>query len=74
MIGEFFHCERVEEIHTFVLGTQRKGGDLSGSISLLSKNRMLWAERIVNLQKEFQIIKRNIIIALAATLLICLLI
>lgn len=73
MIGEFFHCERVEEIHSFVVGAQRRGGDAGGSIALLSKNRAMWAERIANLQKEFQIIKRNITIALAATLLICIL-
>lgn len=73
MIGEFFHCERVDAIHSFVIGAQRRGGDAGGSIALLSKNRAMWAERIINLQKEFQIVKRNIMIALVATLLICIL-
>ena len=73
MIGEFFHCERVDAVHSFVMGAQRRGGDAGGSIALLSKNRVMWAERIINLQKEFQIVKRNIMIALVATLLICIL-
>ncbi len=73
MIGGFFHCERVDAVHSFVIGAQRRGGDAGGSIALLSKNRAMWAERIINLQKEFQIVKRNIMIALAATLLICIL-
>lgn len=73
MIGEFFHCERVDAIHSFVIGAQRRGGDAGGSIALLSKNRAMWAERIINLQKEFQIVKRNIMIALVATLMICIL-
>jgi hypothetical protein len=33
----------------------------------------MWAERVMNLQKEFQIVKRNIMIALVATMLICIL-
>lgn len=73
MIGEFFHCERVDAVHSFVIGAQRRGRDAGGSIALLSKNRAMWAERIINLQKEYQIVKRNIVIALAATLLICIL-
>ncbi|MDR0925355.1 MAG: hypothetical protein LBN31_13510 [Hungatella sp.] len=73
MIGAFYHCERVDAVHSFVIGAQRRGGDAGGSIALLSKNRAMWAERIINLQKEYQIVKRNIIIALAATLLICIL-
>ena len=55
------------------MGAQRRGGDAGGSIALLSKNRAMWAERIINLQKEYQIVKRNIMIALVATLLICIL-
>lgn len=73
MIGNFFHCERIDAIHSFVIGAQRRGGDAGGSIALLSKNRAMWAERVSNLQKEFQVVKRNIMIALAATLLICIL-
>ena len=33
----------------------------------------MWAERIINLQNEFLVVKRNILIALVATLLICIL-
>lgn len=73
MIGEFFNCERIDNIHDFVIAAQRRGGDVSGSITLLTKNRAMWAERVSNLQKEFQLVKRNITIALAATLLICIL-
>ncbi len=73
IVEEFFHCERIDVIHSFVISAQRRGGDTSGSIDLLSKNRSMWAERISNLQKEFQVVKRNIMIALFATLLICIL-
>jgi hypothetical protein len=73
IVGEFFHCERIDAIHSFVFGAQRRGGDAGGSILLLAKNRAMWAERVMNLQKEFQIVKRNIMIALVATLLICIL-
>lgn len=73
IVGDFFHCERIDAIHSFVIGAQRRGGDAGGSILLLAKNRAMWAERVMNLQKEFQIVKRNITIALVATLLICIL-
>ena len=73
IVGEFFHCERIDAIHSFVIGAQRRGGDAGGSILLLAKNRAMWAERVMNLQKEFQIVKRNIMIALVATMLICIL-
>ncbi|MFA9375612.1 MAG: hypothetical protein ACERKZ_02545 [Lachnotalea sp.] len=73
IVGEFFHCERIDAIHAFVIGAQRRGGDAGGSILLLAKNRAMWAERVMNLQKEFQIVKRNIMIALVATMLICIL-
>ncbi|RDY32131.1 hypothetical protein CG710_006535 [Lachnotalea glycerini] len=71
MIGDFFHSDRIDSIHSFAIGTQRRGGDAGGSIALLSKNRAMWAERVINLQKEFRIVKRNIMVALMATLLIC---
>ena len=73
IVGDFFHCERIDAIHSFVIGAQRRGGDAGGSILLLAKNRAMWAERVMNLQKEFQIVKRNITIALVVTLLICIL-
>lgn len=73
IVGDFFHCERIDAIHSFVIGAQRRGGDAGGSIVLLAKNRAMWAERVMNLQKEFQIVKRNIMIALVATMLICIL-
>ena len=73
MIGEFFHCERIDAMHSFVIDAQRRGGDANNSISLLAKNRAMWAERVMSLQKEFQIVKRNIMIALVATMLICIL-
>ena len=73
IVGEFFHCERIDAIHSFVIGAQRRGGDAGGSILLLAKNRAMWAERVMNLQKEFQIVKRNIMIAMVATMLICIL-
>ncbi|SCP99942.1 hypothetical protein [Anaerobium acetethylicum] len=73
LLGEFFCCERIDAIHSFVIGAQRRGGDAGGSIALLAKNRAMWADRVSNLQKEYQIVKRNIVIALAATLLICIL-
>ncbi|MBR3771226.1 MAG: hypothetical protein IKL07_03060 [Clostridium sp.] len=73
MIGDFFNCDKVDTIHAFVLGAQRRGGDPSSSIALLERNRSMWVSRICNLQKEFQVVKRNILFALVATLLICLL-
>lgn len=73
LVSSFFQCDRIDSIHSFALGAQRRGGEVGGSISLLSKNRSMWADRIVNLQKEYQIVKRNITIALVATLLICIL-
>ncbi len=71
MVNDFFSCEKVTLIHSFVLNAQRQGGDISRSIFLLSKNRAMWAERICNQQKEYINIKRNIIIALIATLVLC---
>ena len=50
-VGEIFHCERIDAIHSFVIGAQRRGGDAGGSILLLAKNRAMWAERVMNLQK-----------------------
>jgi hypothetical protein len=73
IVGEFFRCERIDAIHAYVIGAQRRGGDAGGSIALLAKNRAMWADRVMNLQKEFQIVKRNIIIALVAIILICIL-
>ncbi len=70
-INDFFGCEKVELIHSFVLNAQRQGGDISRSIFLLSKNRAMWAERICSLQKEYAGIKRNIAVALLATLFLC---
>lgn len=73
MISEFFNCEKVDTVHSFVLEAQRRGGNIDGSISLLEKNRAMWVSRICNLQEEFRIIKRNVLFAIGMTLCICLL-
>ncbi len=71
MIEDFFHCEKVSAIHNFALGAERRGGDVNESISLFSSNRAMWVARVKMLQSEFLTVKRNIIFALVATGLIC---
>ncbi len=72
LISEFFHCDKVDLIHHFVLGAQRRGGDVSGSIRLLEQSRLMWVKRVEGLQKEFRVVKRDMSISLMATLAICL--
>lgn len=61
----------IHSIHSFILKAERKGGETSKSIDLLLKERDVWVERILNIQKEMKRIKRNAIISILITSFIC---
>ena len=46
MIGEFFHCERVDAVHSFVMGAQRRGGDAGGSNWLMEVALLLQTDNV----------------------------
>ena len=72
LIEEEFPNNRIKTLHSFMLNVESKGGDPSLGVDMLLEDRELWKNRVVSLQQDKQIIKKNVIIALILTLGLCL--
>jgi len=67
-----FPNSRIRTLHSFMLNVESKGGDPSLGVEMLLEDRELWTKRVVLLQQDKQLIKKNVIIALIMTLGLCL--
>jgi len=72
LIEKEFPNSRIKTLHSFMLNVESKGGDPSLGVEMLLDDRELWTNRVVSLQQDKQLIKKNVIIALIMTLGLCL--
>jgi len=72
IIEKEFPNNRIKTLHSFMLNVESKGGDPSLGVEMLLEDRELWTNRVVSLQQDKQLIKKNVIIALIMTLGLCL--
>lgn len=74
LVEQEYPCERIRKLHKFMLSVSRNGGECEESIDMLLKDRKLWADRILTMQKEKRQIKNNILFSIIISSIICLLI
>jgi len=72
LIEKEFPNNRIKTLHSFMLNVESKGGNPTLGVEMLLEDRELWTNRVVLLQQDKQLIKKNVIMALVMTLGLCL--
>ncbi|MEG0792854.1 MAG: hypothetical protein RSD97_06455 [Lachnospiraceae bacterium] len=69
-IEKNYGCQRVLTVHRFLMKVEALGGTYADSAEILIGDRNRWVERIYETQKQKQLIKRNMTIAILFSLVI----
>lgn len=65
-----YSCNIVKRIHTFMNRVETNGGEYVDSIEILILDRNRWVSRVLETQKEKQLIKRNVNIGIILSLVV----
>ena len=58
-------------MHRFALRTEALGGEYQESVELLLESRRMWADRVYALQQEKKVKRREIVLSIITSLLLC---
>ena len=70
-IEKEYPYEGLTVMHRFALRTEALGGEYSESIELLLESRRMWADRVYSLQQEKKVKRREIVLSIITSLLLC---
>lgn len=62
---------RLRNVHNFLIAVERNGGAVEGPVDLLLNERAMWDERTHGFQKERNSVKKNIIVSICCSLVLC---
>ena len=71
MIEEKYPGDGIHMLHQFVLSAEKLGGDCDKSIALLLDYRRMWADRVYELLQEQKKSRREVILSILTSLLLC---
>lgn len=71
IIEKHYPYDGLTVMHRFALRTEALGGEYGESIELLLESRRMWADRVYSLQQEKKIKRREIILSIITSLLLC---
>lgn len=66
-----YGCERLYQVHDFLVEAEQAGGDFTKSADILLQDRRLWVDRVMELKREKQNVKIKITIGIGLSFLIC---
>lgn len=72
MIERSYRCQRLKDVHTLMLKTEKIGGDYDSSVKILLNSRAIWETETCKFQKECKNRQRMVDIALALVCGVCL--
>jgi len=70
-IEEGYHSDRIKAVHAMMMRIEQSGGDSTVSVSILQKDRSIWQKQTVIYQKQCAVWKRNTIIAVILSMMMC---
>ena len=70
IIEKEYGCEMMRKIHTFMIRVETSGGEYEASARILISDKNKWVSRVMKVQKEKQLIKRNVTIGIFLALLV----
>ncbi len=71
IIGDAYPWDGIRNMHRFALQTEELGGEYDESIRLLLETRRMWADRIYGMQQRKRKQRRDIVLSIATSLLLC---
>ncbi|MGN0342762.1 MAG: hypothetical protein ACI4DO_08205 [Roseburia sp.] len=71
IIEKEYDCDRIRQIHTYLLHVEQYGGDFAGTIDYLLTDVHQYMERVRIYQEDCKKYRRNVWIAVALSVLIC---
>ncbi len=71
IIENEYSNSRLRNLHNFLIAVERNGGDVENPVDLLLNERSMWDERVHGFQKERNAVKRNIILSICCSLILC---
>lgn len=66
-----YHSDRIKAVHAMMMRIEQSGGDSSVSVSILQKDRSLWQKQTVIHQKQCAVWKRNTVIGIILSMIMC---
>ena len=69
-IEKEYGCELMKRIHTFMIRVETNGGEYEASARILISDKNKWVSRVMKVQKEKQLIKRNVTIGIFLALIV----
>lgn len=71
LVADQYNCRRLRNIHEFLLHVEYYGGDMESAVELLIEDKNRWQTRIQEAMKERRQMFRDIVLSVAASLLLC---
>lgn len=72
MIERSYRCQRLRDVHTLMVKTEKIGGDYGSSVKILLSSRAIWETETCKFQRECKNRQRMVNIALALVCGVCL--
>ena len=72
MIEKSYQCQRLKDVHTLMVKTEKIGGDYESSVKILLQSRAIWETETCKFQKECKNRQRMVNIALVLVCGVCL--
>ncbi|MGN0481960.1 MAG: hypothetical protein ACI4HI_00250 [Lachnospiraceae bacterium] len=70
-IEQGYSCDRLHAMHQFMEKVELLGGSYDNSIELLLNDKHMWEKRILERKKEAESTRRNVIVSIVLSLLVC---
>ena len=71
LVENDYPYEGIKRMHRFAIQTERLGGEFDGSVRLLLESRRMWADRVYAGMQRAAKQRRNIVMSIAVSLLLC---
>ena len=73
IIGQTYPSRRIALAHSLMVKTERLGGSCEDSVRILLRDRSIWEQEVEAVQRNCRMQKRNVMIAIVLSCLLCLL-
>lgn len=71
ILEEEYYCKRLISLHEFIIKIEKQGGEFEEYINIILSDIKEWSDRTELFRRDIDMIRRNVLISIGATLLTC---
>lgn len=71
MIEEAYDCEKMHQLHEFLMTAERRGGNCDVEFELLEKNRIIWEKTVMDYRGRLNFARIGVTVEFAMLIFIC---